>query len=144
MLKNLEVKRYLSRLMGGRYVYETSNVPAYPTLDVTEAKTENKTGAHTITIDEVKEPTIFTNTTASIVLTLPKAKDVRGGVVRAYVTATETIQLEPATGEKVNYNGNDTVDENAQIAGVVGNYMEVVSDGDEWVVTKANGVVTKV
>ncbi len=146
MLKNLEVKRFLSRLMGGRYVYEVSNIPPYPTIDPTEAETETKTSNYTITVEDVKKPTIFDNsgTSSVIELTLPNAKDVMGGVVRAYALhGTHEIKLKPASGEKVNYNGDAVEDKYAELASVIGNYIEVVSDGEEWVVTEANGVVTK-
>lgn len=145
MLKNLEVKHFLSRLMGGEYVFEETTVPAYPTIDPRTATVTTKTADYTVTIADLEAPTIFNNTgdDGTQVLTLPSVKVAKGKVLRAYCTAAQIIRLLPQTGQAVNYNGNAVVTKYLNLAGVIGNYVEVFCDGKQWIVTQANGVVTK-
>lgn len=88
---------------------------------------------------------IQTNTGASgtITLTLPAASTVGGCAVRVAVTAAQIIQLIPASGEKIYLNGSGVADKYAQIAGVIGNFIEVYSDGVDYVVTDYAGIATK-
>lgn len=145
MLNNLLVKTYLSRLINGDYTREKSIIPNPPTLDPRKATVAAKTSDYTVDISDLKKPTIFNNTGAAgnVTLTLPAVKVGKYKVVRAYCLAAQTIQVKPATGEVVNFNGNAVASKYAQLAGVIGNYIELFCDGYQWVVTKSSGVVTK-
>ncbi len=145
MLKNLQVKQFLSRLIDGEYVSEDSTIPAYPTIDPRTATVTAKTADYTVTVEDLETPTIFNNTgaAANVSFTLPAVKEAKGKVIRVNALAAQTARLIPQTGEAVNYNGNAVVSKYAQLAGVIGNYIEAFCDGTEWVITQANGVVTK-
>ncbi len=88
---------------------------------------------------------IHTNTGASagITLTLPAASAVAGLAVRAAVLVAQTIQFIPAAGGQIFLNGSGTADKYVQIAGVIGNYIDVYSDGVVFHVTGYSGVATK-
>lgn len=145
MLKNLQVKSFLSRLADGDYALVESTMPAYPTLDPRTATVVAKTAAYTVTLADLEKPTIFTNTgaTGNVALTLPTALSAKGMVIRVSVLAAQTVQLKPQAIDAVNYNGSAVVNKYAQIAGVIGNMVEAVSDGVSWIITRANGVLTK-
>lgn len=148
MLVNLLVKQFLARLQGGVYVREQSTLAFYPTLDVRKANVVIKVAAYTVTLADLNtknKPTIFNNTAASgdLPLTLPSAASAVSKVLRANCLAAQTISLTPISTDIINYNGNAVVAKYARIAGVIGNYIEVYSDGTQWIVTQANGVVTK-
>lgn len=131
--------------MEGSYALITSLIPAYPTMDLRLATVVSKTASYTVVTADLDKPTIFNNTGASgnVALTLPTAASGKGKVVRAYASAAQTLQFVPQTGEKVNYCGDAVASKYAQLAGVIGNYMEAFSDGTQWIITRANGVVTK-
>ena len=145
MITNLLVKNFLARLMGGKFLLSLGTILAYPTLDVRNATITTKTAAYTITQADLDAPTIFDNTgdAGDLPLTLPLASLSAGKVVRAYATAAQTISLTPATGDIINYNGNAVASKYCRLAGVIGNYIEVFSDGVQWIVTQGNGVITK-
>lgn len=58
-------------------------------------------------------------------------------------TAAQTIQFIPASGDMIYLNGSGVADKYAQIASVIGNRIEVYSDGVDYVVTDYAGVATK-
>lgn len=144
MINNLQVKNFLSRLMGGSYLLETSTT-LYPTINARTATVTTKTADYTITVADVSTPTIFNNSgdSGTMVLTLPSVSAAKGKVVRVHLLAAQIVRLLPVSGQAVNYNGSAVVTKYLNIAGVIGNYVEVFCDGTQWVVTQANGVVTK-
>lgn len=131
--------------MGGFWTTVVGTIPAYPTIDARLATVASKTGAYTVTITDLDAPTIINNTGASgdVPLTLPTAVKARGQVFRAYATAAQTITLTPVTGDIINFNGNAVASKYCRLAGVIGNYIEIFSDGVQWIVTRNSGVVTK-
>lgn len=145
MIKNLQVKQFLSKLIDGEYALEASTLPPYPTIDARTATVTVKTADYTITVADLNTPTIFNNTgdAGNLVYTLPSVASSKGKVVRIHALAAQTQQADPQAGEAVNYNGSAVVSKYAQLAGVIGNYMELFCDGTQWIVTQANGVVTK-
>lgn len=144
MINNLQVKNFLGRLMGGSYLLETSTT-LYPTINTRTATVTTKTADYTITVADVSTPTIFNNSgdNGTMVLTLPSVSAAKGKVVRVHLLAAQIVRLLPVSGQAVNYNGSAVVTKYLNIAGVIGNYVEVFCDGSQWVVTQANGVVTK-
>lgn len=145
MLKNLEVKQFLSRLADGVYALRTYTMPGFPTINLRTATVSAKTTDYTVLESDLTTPTIFTNEGASgeVVFTLPAVADSKGMVARFAALAAQTIRLDPQDGEAVNYNGDAVVTEDATLAGVIGNYVEVFCDGSQWIITQANGVITK-
>jgi len=145
MLKNLEVKQFLDRLADGIYALRDYTMPAFPTINLRTATVTAKTSDYTITQDDLETPTIFTNEgdVGALVLTLPAVADSKGMVVRVALLAAQTVRLDPQDDEAINYNGDATVTEDVTIAGVIGNYVELFCDGVQWIITQANGVLTK-
>lgn len=145
MLTNLQVKQYLSKVTGGFYTKITGTILSYPGIKKRSSTVTAKTADYTVTIADLKLPTIFTNTGAggTIVLTLPAVAAAKGYVILVNVLAAQIVRLLPATGEVVNYNGSVVVTKYLNVAGVIGNYVEVFCDGVHWIVRDANGVVTK-
>lgn len=144
MLTNLRVKQFLSRLIGGDYALFNKTI-IYPTIDVRTATVTTKTADYTITQSDLNTPTIFNNSgdTGTLVYTLPAVAASKGKVVRVHALAAQIQRLLPQTGEAVNFNGSAVVTKYLNIAGVIGNYVEVFCDGTQWIVTQACGVVTK-
>ena len=145
MLNNYRVKQFLGRLIDGLYTLSAELMPAYPTVDPRAATITTKTADYTITLADLKTPTIFDNSgdNGTLVFTLPAVADAKGRVVRVAALAAQVIRLDPATGEAVNYNGSAVVSKYVNLAGVIGNYIELFCDGVQWIVTQSNGVVTK-
>ena len=115
----------------------------FPSVDPKSATVTAKTADYTVIAAEFDS--IFTNTgdTGAQVLTLPAATTVADKGLRVAVTAAYTITLTPASGEKIFLNGSGVASKYLLVAGVVGNFVEVYSDGTDYIVTNYSGVVTK-
>lgn len=102
-----------------------------------------KTGDYTVLAADFGS--ILTNTAAggTVVFTLPSAVTYPGTVLRFHLFAAQIVRLLPVTGQAVNLNSSAVVTKYLNIAGVIGNYCEIVSDGTQWLVTQYAGVVTK-
>jgi hypothetical protein len=89
--------------------------------------------------------TIITNTGAgaTVTLTLPKAADCCGCVIKIQLTAAQIVRLLPVTGEKVYLGGSGVASKYLNIAAVIGNYADVFSDGEDFNVLGYSGVLTK-
>ena len=89
--------------------------------------------------------TIITNTGSSgtVVLTLPAASAVAGCSIKVQVTAAQIVRCLPASGEKVYLGGDGVASKYLNIAGVVGNFADLYSDGVQYLVTNYAGVLTK-
>lgn len=131
--------------MKGDYVNEASTIAFYPRIDARLATVTAKTADYTVTVADLKRPTIFTNSGASgtVVFSLPKVKDAKGKVIRVHALAAQIIRLDANGTEAVNYNGSVVAGKYANIAAVIGNFVEAFCDGTQWIITHANGVVTK-
>jgi hypothetical protein len=144
MITNKLVKEFLGAAAGGLYILKRTSI-FYPAIKKRLATITAKTADYTVTVDDLKLPTIFTNAGAAgtIVFTLPSVAKAKGHVVLLNVLAAQIVRALPQTGEIVNYNGSVVVTKYLNIAGVIGNYAELFCDGVQWIVRDANGVVTK-
>jgi hypothetical protein len=117
----------------------------YPALLRVSAKATVEANAANATLTAANFGKIQTNTGAGagITLTLPAASTVAGCAVRAAVTVAQIIQFVLASGDKIYLNGSGVADKYVQIAGVIGNRIEVYSDGVDYVVTDYAGIATK-
>ena len=88
---------------------------------------------------------VVTNTGAqgTIVLTLPAAASVAGLSMRVQITVAQIVSLSPAATEAVYLGGDGVDDKDLSIAGVIGNYADIYSDGSNYLVTNYSGVLTK-
>ncbi len=74
---------------------------------------------------------------------LPAAKDAAGCSIRFATLVAAAIVLAPVSGEKIFLAGSGVADEKLTIAGVIGNYAEIYSDGAQYHVVDYDGVLTK-
>lgn len=102
-----------------------------------------RTADTTLTSADFNAITTNTGDTGAQVLTLPAALSTKGMALRVAVTAAQTITLTPASGEKIYLNGDGVASKYCLIAGVIGNFLELYSDGTDYIVTNYSGVVTK-
>lgn len=102
-----------------------------------------KTADYTVTTSDMGK--ILTNAGAAgvVVFTLPPAASCKNQAVKVCALAAQITRLLPRTGESVFWGGSGVASKYAQLAGVIGNYIEVFSDGTQWIVTNHSGVVTK-
>ncbi len=84
-----------------------------------------------------------TGSAATAVLTLLAAKDCAGCAMRFYQTVAQITRLLPQTGEAICLNGNVVVTKYLNIPAVIGNFVEVYSDGARWHAINYSGVITK-
>jgi 3D (Asp-Asp-Asp) domain-containing protein len=86
-----------------------------------------------------------TNTGASgtVVLTLPAASAVKNKTLRFYQTVAQITRLLPVTGEKIYLAGSGVATKYLNIAAVIGNFVDVYSDGVDFIVTGWSGAITK-
>lgn len=87
----------------------------------------------------------LTNTGASgtIVLTLLAAASTAGLPIHVQITAAQIVQLLPQSGEKIYLGGSGVATKYLQVAGVIGNFVDVYCDGEKFLVQDYSGVVTK-
>lgn len=89
--------------------------------------------------------TIITNTgsNGTIVLTLPTAASVIGKTLKVQITVAQIVSLSPVSTDAIYLGGSGVDDKDLNIAGVIGNYADVYSDGVNFLVSSYSGVVTK-
>jgi hypothetical protein len=87
----------------------------------------------------------LTNTGASATRehALLPAADVKGKMIHFQLTAAQIVRLQPSSGESVYLGGSGVADKYVQVAGVIGNYISLYSDGTTYHVVGYAGVVTK-
>lgn len=131
--------------MKGVYALENATIPMYPTIDTRLATTSAKTADYTVTVADLATPKLFTNTGASgtVVFTLPSVASAKGKVMKVHLFAAQVVRLLPVTGEAINLNTSAVVTKYLNVAGVIGNFVEVFSDGSQWIFTRGSGVITK-
>jgi hypothetical protein len=114
-------------------------------LNATNSATSVTAQAATATLVASDFGKTHTNTGASgtIVLTLPAASAVSGNFIRVQLTVAQIVRLTPVTGEKIYFGGDGVASKYLNIAGVIGNYAVVYSDGASFHVIDEAGVVTK-
>jgi len=117
-------------------------VPA-PPLIAGDAVVEARTGAFTLLLANFGKIQTNTGASATLALTLPKAADVAGMSVRLAILAAFIMRFTPVSGEAIFLNGSGVVSKYVQAAGVIGNYLEIYSDGVRFLVMQYAGVITK-
>ncbi len=115
----------------------------YPIVNPRLATVESEDDDATLTVGDLNK--IYNNTGSSktIVLTLPGVKESKGKALTVHSTVAEINRIAPVTGEAINLHGSAVVSKYLQVAGVIGNYVSIYSDGQQWIVTGYAGVVTK-
>lgn len=117
-------------------------VPSLPTLLAT-APVEANTEDATLGVSNFGKVQSNTGATGIVALTLPSAASVAGLVVRLQITEGQPLKAVPASGEKIYLAGSGAASKYLLIAGSLGSFAELISDGVVYHVTKCNGVLTK-
>lgn len=106
--------------------------------------TVNAQGA-TATLVATDFNTVITNTgsNGTIVLTLPAAANVEGKTLKVQLTVAQIVSLSPIATDGIFLGGSGVDDKDLNIAGVIGNYADIYSDGVNYLVASYSGVVTK-
>lgn len=101
--------------------------------------------ATTATLNGTVFDTIITNTgsNGTIVLTLPAASVVAGKTIKVQLTVAQIVSLSPIATDAIFLGGSGVDNKDLSIAGVIGNYADVYSDGTNYFVASYSGVVTK-
>lgn len=117
-------------------------VPAPPTISPKASVTAQAADA-TLTTSSFDKIHTNTGASATITLTLPAASTVAGRVLKVQVTAAQIVRLAPASGEKIYLGGSGVASKYCQMAGVIGNFLDLYCDGVDFLVMNYSGVVTK-
>lgn len=89
--------------------------------------------------------TNITNTGAAgtVTLTLPTVATSKNKSIFYYATVAQITQFDPNGTEAVYLAGSGVAGKYVQVAGVIGNYLNLYCDGTQWLVLGFSGVVTK-
>jgi hypothetical protein len=117
-------------------------VPAPPFV-APNATVAAKAGDGALTIDDFGKNLTNTGAAGKVTLTLPDAKDVAGLALRVFLTVAQIVALSPVATEAVFLAGSGVVNKDLNIAALVGNSVEIYSDGENYHAYNANGVITK-
>lgn len=102
-----------------------------------------KTANATLTVAEASGLVVNTGAVGTITLTLPKCADMKGKCLKAAALAAQIIRLDPDGTEQIFYSGSGVAGKYLNLAAVIGNSVDLFCDGSKWIVTGANGVLTK-
>jgi hypothetical protein len=114
-----------------------------PPLVAPEAAVTAKAATGNLAIADYGVNLTNTGAAATVALTLLAAASAAGMPLRLYVTAAQIVQFVPASGEKIYLAGSGVADKYVQVAGVIGNYIDLFCDGEKYLVQGYSGVVTK-
>lgn len=119
-------------------------VPPFPDINLAQTVEAHTTDETFVLADVNAKVATNTGQTATVEHALPSAVSVAAGCgFRFAITAAQIVRLQPASGEAINYNGSAVANKYLQIAGVIGNYADLYSNGVGWICQHANGVLTK-
>jgi hypothetical protein len=102
-----------------------------------------KTADYTVLATDLNK--VFSNAGAggTVVFTLPAVRNSINAALKFPLLAAQVVRLLPQSGEAVDLNGSAVVTKYLNVAGVIGNYVDVYCDGVKWIVVGYSGVVTK-
>ena len=120
-----------------------AQVPDFPQVNPVQTPEAHTTDDTLVLADMFK---IHTNAgiSANLPLTLPAASACPGCIFRVHALAAQTVTFEPAAStEKIYLHGSGVANTHLVLAGVIGNYVDLYSDGANWIVARHSGVLTK-
>ena len=117
-------------------------VPELPIV-APDATVVAKDASATIAVTEFAKNITNTGAITSATFTFPAASSVAGMPIRFYLTVDQIVKITPASGEKIFLAGSGVASKYLQIAGVIGNFVDIFCDGMKFLVTKYSGVLTK-
>lgn len=116
-------------------------VPAPPFVSPKATVSAHAANA-TLTVADFGKQHTNTGASGAITLTLPAPADCAGMPLRVQMTVAQVVNLDPLT-KSIYLGGSGVADKLCIIAGVIGNYLDLYSDGVDFLVTGYSGVVTK-
>ena len=111
-------------------------------IDATSAR-QSEASTDTLVAGDFGKNLDNTGASGAIVLTLPAASAVKGQYLNFYVTVAQQVSLDPVAADAIYLMGDGVDNKDLVIAGVIGNYVKLYSDGDNYRVIDWNGAVTK-
>lgn len=84
-----------------------------------------------------------TGSSGTIALTQTAAATVAGTCFRVQLTVAQIVRITPTSTGKVFLGGNGAANKYLEIAGVIGNYVDIYCDGTDYHVVGYSGVLTK-
>jgi hypothetical protein len=114
-----------------------------PTL--TPSAKNGLTGSQTVAVSDLNGIITNTGNTGVLTLLLPSAATagVENSALKLQITVASNVVVAPASGEKIFLGGSGTANATMTVAGTVGNYADLYSDGTQWMVVGYSGVLTK-
>lgn len=101
------------------------------------------TGDATLVAADLNKNVTNTGASGTVVLTLPAVAGLAGSILHVEVTAAQIVRLLPVAGTAICLGGSSVVTKYLNIAGVIGNMVDVYCDGTRWLVVNRDGVITK-
>ena len=97
----------------------------------------------TLTASDMSKIHTNTGAGASKAWTLPAASACAGCAIKVQITAAQPVFLTPISTDGVFLGGSGVASKTCTIAGVIGNYADLYSDGVDWIIVNYSGVLTK-
>lgn len=124
------------------FVYAEPNLKYYAIVNPAATVTSFAATA-TATLAQLSKNWDNTGAAGTVTITLPAAKDARGKIVSIYLAVAQIVQLQPIATDRVYLVGSGVLNKYLQLAGVIGNYATIYSDGTNWYCLAYSGVITK-
>jgi len=100
-------------------------------------------GDATLVAADLNKNVTNTGSSGTVVLTLPAIAGTAGSILHVEVTVAQIVRLLPVAGTAIALGGSAVVTKYLNIAGVIGNMVDLYSNGTAWLVVGRDGVITK-
>lgn len=101
------------------------------------------TGDATLVAADLNKNVTNSGAGGTVVLSLPAIAGTAGATLHVETTAAQIIRLLPVAGTAIALGGSAVVTKYLNIAAVIGNMVDLYSDGTRWLVVGRDGVITK-
>lgn len=101
------------------------------------------TGDATLVAADLNKNVTNTGAAGTITLTLPSVSGLTGYTLHVELTAAQVVRIDPAGTESIFLGGSGVAGKYANIAGVIGNMIDIYCDGTQWLIVNRDGVITK-
>ena len=135
-------KEHFIKFLRARYLKTINDNEIYPVVPV-DATVQAEAATTTLVAADFGLNLTNTGASGAVVYTLPAASAVAGKCARINITAAHQVSLSPVAADAIYLGGNGVDNKDVVIAGVIGNYVDLFSDGTNFFVTGYSGVVTK-
>jgi hypothetical protein len=118
------------------------NQRVFPIVKPTVAANAKAADA-TLTTSDLDTNITNTGASATVTLTLPAVANCKNRMISAYLTVAQILRFDANSTEAIYLAGSGVAGKYVQVAGVIGNYINLYCDGTQWLVLSYSGVVTK-